>query len=191
MSIAAPAGGTPVTRSGSEYRSLVNYNEHDEEIFSSLVEAPVIMTASNTSQVVECTQCGTVSFRQGWAAEAKMSKQVWISYPERRREPLPVAKTLPPPIARLYHETIEAVHAKTLTLAAAGMRAIVEGVCAEQQCGGKSLEEKIAALKKAGSITITQAKGLHAHRVIGNSALHKLDTPSEQEILDALTMLEE
>ena len=92
-------------------------------------------------------------------------------------------------------------------LCAAGLRALVEGICAEQgildgpvveqaKGGGTvtvrktDLRGRIAGLAERGLLTGSGAHTLHEHRFLGNDAVHSLERPSDSELRLAIQIIE-
>lgn len=111
----------------------------------------------------------------------------------------------------VYRQTLSAFTQQLFTLAGAGVRLVIEGVCKElgikkgrikdstgkfiKDQGGKfklrdTLEGKINSLALKKHITIPQAKMLHEIRFLGNDAAHALDQPTEKTVLLALDIAE-
>jgi hypothetical protein len=93
------------------------------------------------------------------------------------------------------------------TLSAAGLRALVEGLCAElnvvdgpkevtKKDGStqikrfKNLEGKISGLHEKGYLTKQHSDVLHEHRYLGNEAVHELTLPSREELALAIEIIE-
>ena len=83
---------------------------------------------------------------------------------------------------------------------------IVEGICAaygvkkgpvEKEIKGKmeirqsdKLDGKISGLREKGILTKNKAELLHAHRYLGNDALHELQVPSVEELRLGMEIIE-
>ena len=130
-----------------------------------------------------------ICFRRGWADRCQPDVMYWTIY----INPQPAcvdAGRLPTDISKLYGETVDATKAGCLTLAAAGMRAVVKAICQQNGCTGSDLQDKIRNLRANHIVSGREANALQAHRVFGNDALHHMKTPSLAEVLDALAMLD-
>ncbi|HJT33302.1 MAG TPA: DUF4145 domain-containing protein [Pirellulales bacterium] len=97
---------------------------------------------------------------------------------------------IPDAVWKMYRETVEALSANIRTLAAGGLRAVVEAICLDKKIADGNLQTKIEELAKQGFLTKPQTELLHEERYLGNAALHKLDTPSAQDIEDGLGIVE-
>lgn len=97
---------------------------------------------------------------------------------------------IPETVWKIYKETIDALNVCARTLAAGGLRAMVEGVCLHLKIDGRDLLKQIDGLASAGHLTKTQADLLHEERYLGNAALHELATPTAQDLEDGLQIVE-
>jgi hypothetical protein len=165
---------------------------------------------SDDYQVVECMGCETVSFRhQSWFSEAQEDGPTESVYPQRNKDAISATHyhNVPLNLRRIYKELIECFNNDSPILCAAGLRAIVEGICAKQgiidgpiqtpaKGGGtqikrmKTLEGQIAGLHEKGLLTESSAQTLHEHRYLGNDAVHELVRPSTDELKLAIEIVE-
>lgn len=168
---------------------------------------------SNRYQVIECQGCETVSFRhQSWFSEDQdMDDDGTIErvYPLRNKDAINARpfQNVPPNLRRIYSELVDCFNNDSPTLCAAGLRALVEGICAQQgitdgpvqapaKGGGTqtlrkdNLEGRISGLQEKGLLTQTSAQTLHEHRYLGNSAVHELSRPSTDELKLAVEIVE-
>jgi Domain of unknown function (DUF4145) len=84
---------------------------------------------------------------------------------------------LPKKLAKLYDEVISAHNDKLHILCAAGLRSLIEGICADKSITGRNLENKIDHMTAVLPANIVE--NLHAFRFIGNDAVHELEAPPE------------
>lgn len=166
-------------------------------------------------QIIQCQGCESVSFRHtSWFSEdfdpeTGDSGQTERLYPKRSINSV-TAKSfynVPSNLRRIYGELVDCFNNESPTLCAAGLRAIVEGVCAQQGVvdgpvqvpakGGatqikklSNLEGRIAGLQEKGLLTQSSAQTLHEHRYLGNDAVHELARPSEDELRLAIEIIE-
>lgn len=169
----------------------------------------------NSYQIIQCGGCESISFRH----TSQFSEDVDLMtgaireterlYPKRGIETLPTKPypNVPSNLQRIYSELIDCFNNKNPTLCAAGLRAIVEGICAEQgiqdgpieepvKGGGKKivrnkdLRGRISGLQEKGLLTQTSANTLHQHRYLGNEAVHQLVRPSTDELRLAIEIVE-
>lgn len=167
----------------------------------------------NDYQIVQCQGCETISFRiLSWCSECvdfDSNGTLETLYPKRAIECLPI-KTFhnsPRVISRIYREIIDSYNNEIYTLCAAGLRALVEGICAnqgikdgpvevEKKDGSKviqrkkNLQGKIAGLHEKGILTLKSSEILHEHRFLGNEAVHELHQPSSEELTLAIEIIE-
>lgn len=166
-------------------------------------------------QIIECQGCENVTFRHlNWFSEAVVPECdedgfTERLYPKRDANTLTTRQFLnvPTTLRRIYSEVIDCFNNECLTLCAAGLRGIVEGVCANQSilngpvtCPAKgggtqvvrkdNLEGKIFGLHEKGILTQISAETLHNHRYIGNDAMHDLMKPSTDELKLAIEIVE-
>lgn len=164
-------------------------------------------------QIIQCQGCETISFRiLSWCSECvdyDCNGTSETLYPKRAIECLPL-KTFhntPRVISRIYREIIDSYNNEIYTLCAAGLRAIVEGICANQGIEDgpvevekndgskiiqrkKDLQGKISGLHEKGILTQKSSEILHEHRFLGNEAVHELHQPSSEELTLAIEIIE-
>jgi hypothetical protein len=168
---------------------------------------------SDRYQVIECQGCETVSFRHlSWFSEAQDYDDDGTTeriYPLRNKDAVSARPyhNVPSNLRRIYTELIDCFNNDSPTLCAAGLRALVEGICAQQgivdgpvelpaKGGGTqvvrrdNLEGRIAGLQEKGLLTQPSAQTLHEHRYLGNSAVHELARPSTDELKLAIEIVE-
>jgi len=169
-------------------------------------------------QIIQCQGCMAVTFRQAsWCSEDGFPTEdgEWeyeISetlFPKRTTYSLRIKDfwNVPLNLRRIYRETIECFNNDAFTLSAAGLRALVEGLCAglnvkdgpkeiTKNDGTKeikrfqNLEGKIAGLHEKGYLTQQQSNVLHEHRYLGNDAVHELAQLSRDELALAIEIIE-
>ena len=135
-----------------------------------------------------------------------------IVYPTRMLRSIKQFDNLDARLEHIYRETIYAFNDGSYILCAGGLRALVEGICAEQHITdgpkrdansgefvlkgdggirrGITLDCKIEGLAERNNLTAQQAQALHEHRFLGNKALHELETPSSETLILAITIVE-
>jgi hypothetical protein len=128
------------------------------------------------------SQSGDGEFSQDWAT---------VYHPKRAigYRSFKVFQKLPHQLQRAYIETINCFNDKSHLLCAAGLRALIEGVCKDKKIRGDDLEEKIDHMTDILPAEIV--KNLHGFRFIGNDAVHKLVFPSEIELGLAIEVVED
>jgi hypothetical protein len=179
---------------------------------------PETIDWSNNYQIIQCQGCDAISFRHvSWFSEAQQQigydewddgTSTWL-YPKRSDKTRAVKDyyNVPNTIRRIYRETLDCFNNEALTLCAAGLRSIIEGICADQKITGgsveskkpdgtvqtkrrKNLEGKIAGLHEKGILTKKNATILNEHRFLGNEAVHELNQPSQDELNLAIDIVE-
>ncbi len=184
-----------------------------EECTQNLSEEETGWWKDHSYQIIQCLGCDSISFRKlyndaaqqqefGFSGKWNWSQEV---YPKRTLYSLSIANlTLAPNIIRIiYGETIEAYHNNQFILCAAGLRALVEGICNDKEIKGSdvlnkkketifstNLNGKIEGLAVKGVLTRKNAKILHQLRFLGNGALHELSEPSEVDLKSAINIIE-
>jgi hypothetical protein len=163
-------------------------------------------------QILQCRGCDAYTFRHlNWFSElddamSGTDGNTERLYPKRNARTIPVADSFNVPVAiqRIYRESIDACNNEYFTLAAGGLRALVEGICADQSIadgpvpdpnGGaprrkNTLEGKINGLVEKGILTQKNAETLHEHRILGNEALHELESPRYGELKLAIEIIQ-
>ncbi|MQA20922.1 DUF4145 domain-containing protein [Rugamonas rivuli] len=155
----------------------------------------------------------TVSFRHAsWFSENQAPGEdgtIERLYPLRKESSL-IARpfqNVPTALRRIYSESVDCFNSESNTLCAAGLRALVEGICSAQgiadgpvevqEKGGcakivrrADLSGRIAGLHERGLLTKASADTLHEHRYLGNSAVHELARPADMELKLAVEILE-
>jgi hypothetical protein len=166
-------------------------------------------------QVIQCQGCETLSFRQRhWFSEHEdpylgTDGHTEQLYPKRDVNTLTARdfQSLPKTIHRIYKESIESCNNDCFVLCAAGLRALVEGICANQSIsdgpievpasgGGtqivrkRNLEGKIKGLVERDILTASGAETLRELRFLGNEAVHELSQPGFRELKLAFDIVE-
>lgn len=165
----------------------------------------------NNYQVVQCRGCEAVTFREvHWFSEDDPGDAAGREnlYPKRNANTIKSKpfSNLPSHLRRIFREVVDCYNNDSPTLCAAGLRAIVEGVCADKGISdgpvvvsreGKevverrsNLEGKISGLHEGKLLTEARAQTLHDHRCLGNEAIHELVRPSAEELAIAIEIIE-
>jgi hypothetical protein len=113
-------------------------------------------------------------------------------FPERSQTTL-VAKPyskLKPSLAAIYKEAITCYNTKSLILCAAGLRALLEGICQDKKIKGQSLKAKIDGLK-THLPNKNIIRNLHHFRFMGNDAVHELEAPKSTKVALAIGVIED
>ena len=163
-------------------------------------------------QIIKCQGCDSISFRHfNWNSEdycEDYSYTVRI-YPHRDLSSLKKKDFwgVPNNLRHIYKEVIDSFNNNCFILCAAGIRALVEGICANKsikhieveqtkkdgtikKIKKSDLEGKIMGLHQKGFLTENNANILHEHRYLGNDAVHELAMPSTTELRLAIEIVE-
>ena len=166
-------------------------------------------------QIICCMGCDNVTFREeGWFSEdinpytGEALLRI-VLYPKASGDDIQSKwmMEVPDKIRRIYEETIKSYNNQNFILCATGLRAIIEGVCAEERIQDgpiknvnkngdveirrkNNLQGKIGGLYEKNLITESHAEILHEHRFLGNEAVHELDMPSAEELKLGIEILE-
>lgn len=165
-------------------------------------------------EVLQCRACRHLAFREtwtnseDWTPEDGPEEHVKI-YPDPTmpgRAPR-VFHNLPGSLSSIYSEVIGAFNNGLFTLCAAGLRALIEGMCVEQgvtegpvevikKDGTKKIEVKpnlqgkIGGMAERRLLSQRHAQLLHRFRFLGNNAVHQLKTPKKANLAAAIDVLE-
>lgn len=166
-------------------------------------------------QVIQCAGCDEVSFLKIHIINIELAPPIITNqvFPPRTLQIYKQFDGMPEKLDRIYKEMIDTFNSKSFILCAGGLRALVEGICAErhiyegpkrnQETGeylinqknqqlirGRNLACKIEGLAESHLLTEPQARALHQHRYLGNSALHELEIPSAEMLIIAISIIE-
>lgn len=92
-------------------------------------------------------------------------------------------------LSKIYEETVNAYNHEIPMLCAIGIRALVEGICSDQEITGRNLEKKIDGLSNILPKNIVS--NLHSIRFMGNEAAHELSAPNQEELKLAIEICED
>lgn len=113
-------------------------------------------------------------------------------YPERMQKflfPKPYSK-LKPALGAIYREALICYNGKAMILCAAGLRALLEGICQDKRVKGNNLKAKIENLQtRLPNKNII--RNLHHFRFMGNDAVHELAAPKPTEVALAIGVIED
>lgn len=167
------------------------------------------MTWGSRYDFLKCNGCETATYRRtSWFSEEPGESTVTFYPPRGSEAPIRPPKQFDQfpcsdPVGSVYRQTLGALNQELLTLAGAGLRLIIEGVC--NQKGIKdgpvpdktgtinrkdNLQGRIHGLAEKHFITDPQAEILHEIRFLGNDAAHELDQPSAKAVNTALDIVE-
>ena len=112
-------------------------------------------------------------------------------FPERTRLHVKAKefKQLPNKLTSIYKETLRAYNNNLFILCAVGIRALLEGICADKNISGRNLEIKIDNMISILPKNIVT--NLHSIRFIGNEAAHELAAPTTDDLRMAIEICED
>ncbi|NOV23403.1 DUF4145 domain-containing protein [Cupriavidus necator] len=157
-------------------------------------------------QILQCGGCKAVTFRHHhWFSEDADPDDLGNEtlYPARDGRPVRRFEHVPTTLTKLYAKVVARLNNDSHILCAAGLRALVEGLCVDRgvkdglvpQANGSpkrtgNLEGKIYGLHEQGVVTADSADFLHSHRFLGNEAVHELTGAPQEELGLALDIVE-
>jgi hypothetical protein len=159
-----------------------------------------------TNDFLMCNGCEAATLRtKSWFSEEP--EPSIALYPPRgskgvAREPKDFDEmTYGGPLDSVYRQIISAFNQRLFTLAGAGVRLAIEGVCKEKAIKdgpekkgatkrASDLRGRINGLAEKGFISEQHADILHEIRFLGNDAAHELDQPSPKIVATALDIIE-
>jgi hypothetical protein len=149
-----------------------------------------------TYRLWTCSGCdtGTLELAEtndSWTDENDNQQYSYSYWPERQINALrkKLFRKLPLGLRTIYSEVIDAFNKQLHLLCAAGLRALIEGICDDKQIVGSTLEKRIDALTTILPENIV--KNLHSFRFLGNSALHQLSKPKQADLRLAIEVSED
>ena len=93
-------------------------------------------------------------------------------------------------LSDIYREAITCYNSKAPILCAAGLRALLEGICQDKRIKGRNLKAKIEGLL-AHLPNKNIVRNLHHFRFMGNDAVHELTAPKTNELAIAIGVIED
>jgi hypothetical protein len=145
-----------------------------------------------TYRLYICMGCECGVLEQEYSNSEMQDYEVELFYfPERSQDNLALKQysKLKPKLASLYSEAIICYNRKAPILCAAGLRALLEGICHDKRIKGKNLKLKIDGLK----VLLPNKniiRNLHHFRFMGNKAVHELAAPKRTELALAISVIE-
>lgn len=144
-----------------------------------------------------CRGCDTATLEEAYTNmgmhHPDEEDYIWISnlYPKRERANLPNKhfQQFNHQLAAIYREVIMTFNDDLSILCAVGLRALLEGICADKGVEGKDLYHKINGLEAHLPPNIVES--LHSFRFMGNVAAHELQPPQRSELQLAIEVMED
>ena len=143
-------------------------------------------------QIIRCFGCDTISYRSyKYNSEVEDNDGYWEErYPAIESKIKKGFKYLPSTLIQIYEEVIMTYNNNGFILCAAGIRAVLEGICKNKGITDGVLDKKINNMREQGFISQQQENIMHKLRFLGNDALHDLQIPTKEEIDAALDIIE-
>jgi hypothetical protein len=140
-----------------------------------------------------CMGCEHGLLQQGyWNDMMEDNDEEYVYFPACSREAVTSKNysKLKPHLKALYKEAITAYNHEAFILCAAGLRALIEGICQDKRIKGRNLKIKIDGLRPfLPSKNII--RNLHQFRFMGNEAVHELAAPKPYELKLAIGVIED
>lgn len=120
-------------------------------------------------------------------------EQIWESdlYPKRAVHDLQVKRFagLDRRLNSIYREVVACYNSGLLVLCAVGLRALMEGICADKGVKERRLQQSIESLR--GLLPGNIVDSLHGFRFMGNEAAHELQAPAPDDLHLAIEVMED
>jgi hypothetical protein len=144
-----------------------------------------------------CRGCDTATLEEAYTNigmyDPSREKHICESklYPKRRERELAHKRfrQLNTKLSAIYREVIASYNNDSGTLCAIGLRALLEGICADKTIDGRDLFTKIDGLTAYLPANIVES--LHSFRFMGNVAAHELQAPKPTELRLAIEVMED
>lgn len=188
-----------ICKQNMNHQVLMDYCESGEVILDSdhdLKHGKIDYTADYTDdyQIIKCSGCNTISYRsykffsgyQDFVDDGIREER----YPTLVRRIKKKLKYLPSTLTQIYEEVIMTYNNDGFILCAAGIRAVLEGICKDKGIIDGNLFEKIKNMSEQGFVSKQHENILHKLRFLGNVVLHDLQIPTQEEIDAALDVIE-
>jgi hypothetical protein len=180
--------------------------EHRQSYHPEEYEEMQIDFAEGAWQIWQCQGCEEVVFLETWITSEDYDAATGVPkpsehfYPERSRHSVKKKhyRQIPNELDSIYGEVVTAFNSGCYVLCAAGLRALLEGICKNKGISSgltsrgttnKTLEGKINGLKSYVPENIVE--NLHGFRFLGNQALHELEKPSKDDLALAIEVIED
>jgi hypothetical protein len=139
-----------------------------------------------------CMGCESGVLQRAYTNDGQTPIWDYDYFPERSQNalvPKPYSK-LAPALAAIYKEAITCYNAEALILCAAGLRALLEGICQDKKIKGRNLKAKVDGLQ-VYLPNKNIIRNLHHFRFMGNDAVHELAAPKDTEVALAIGVIED
>jgi hypothetical protein len=139
-----------------------------------------------------CRGCDTATLQEEYVSYIGGEELSELNFhPRRERSSLPLKtfRQLNEKLNSIYEEVIKSFNSDAKILCAVGLRALLEGICADKGISETTLYKKIDGLNEHLPPNIVES--LHGFRFIGNEAAHELQAPSRSELQVAIEVIED
>jgi Zn ribbon nucleic-acid-binding protein len=197
------------TCSGSRNHLIVHcYEEKWEEQIAD--ELPDFTWGEDRYELLKCAGCGHVTFRHTSHFSEHINNEgelipTVIYYPPATFRPEPdwlfgmglsgagefIVVWLPEFIPRLLKEVYVALHGDCLSLAAMGVRALLETMVIDRIGDKGSFKNNLDAFQKQGYISEQQKVILEATLEVGHASIHRNYSPSREDLRHILDFTED
>jgi len=143
-----------------------------------------------------CAGCDTATLEEYYIFDTQNDEDTTgpmiAYYPERQQLYIEgkTFKKLPKRLTGIYREILRAYNNTLSVLCAMGIRALLEGICADKGINGGNLKSKIDNMINI-PLPHNIVENLHTLRFIGNNAVHELEAPSADELKLAINICED
>jgi hypothetical protein len=164
------------------------------EEFDPSIDGPPVWWEETTYRLMICAGCESGTLEEEWNNDQLSSchERPEIKHIPQRTELDVSAKKfrrLSPKLYQIYKEAVGSFNAKLHVLCAAGLRALIEGICDDRGVTKGTLNKRIDGLKEFLPENIVT--NLHAFRFMGNKAVHELTAPNDSELKLAIEISED
>jgi hypothetical protein len=139
-----------------------------------------------------CRGCDTGVLETAYWTDSMEWAIEYDYFPERSQHfllPKPYSK-LTASLMAIYREVITCYNQEAFILCAAGLRALLEGICHDKKVKGFNNETRIDGLKEFLP-NENIVRNLHCFRFMGNEAIHELAEPNPAEVALAIGIIED
>ncbi|MDA2933569.1 DUF4145 domain-containing protein [Acidobacteria bacterium AH-259-D05] len=159
-------------------------------------EGAILWTEDQSYRFWICAGCEAATLEDFYtdsfmALSGKPDQYIPKYFPKRTAGDLPQKRfrKLPKTLRPIYRQSITAYNEGLDLLCAVGLRALIEGICADRGITKKGIYKKIDGLKEFLPENIV--KNLHSFRFMGNDAVHDLTSPKREDLRLAIEISED
>jgi hypothetical protein len=148
-----------------------------------------------------CRGCDTALLETAWTSmgiEDEEGNQIWESEVDPKRMVADRSskhfRQLNPKLTAIYREVVVSLNAGLKVTCAMGLRALLEGICVDKGVTDEDawgFEAKLEKLKDRKLLPSHIVDCFHSFKFIGDSAAHRLEAPSKEELELAIDVIED